>query len=372
VNDLLAEAPDSPWAGWLSLQVLLARRLLLSDRGGGEAFSEWAAAHPDHPLAPEAREAASLRWVSPLALARRSALFPGWGEDTLEPGAREGASALYSELLLAAGAAAFTVSAQGANRIQNLTAAVALYNLLFLNHRGSAETAYAAAVRHNFGQRRRFLAARLDRPILGAGHYPVPPEGQAPPPAPVWSALLTVGYRQWGAGDALRGTGWVREDELANLGVRFEAQARLAELAAMPGFQLQLGAAPYLRGFATHAGPAEGSPLAQGAGVTELGTGAEAVLIARLGGDEGWWQVRLSLGPGLRWRRLDAPPVSYAETRTVGTAMLSLGNGGTAASWQAGVAVDDGFTAGTAEGLGRRLDVPARGWELFGGLGASF
>jgi hypothetical protein len=370
--DLLDAEPSSPWAGWLSLQLLWARRLLDPVPDGGEAFTAWAAAHPDHPLAAEAREAASLRWVAPLDMARRSALLPGWGEDTLEPGAREGSSALYSELLLAAGAIGFTISAQSVNRTQNLTAALVLYNLLFLNHKGSAENAYAGAMRYNLGQRRKFVTARRDRPILGAGVFTVPPEDLAPPPEPVWSALLTVGYRRSSTGDTLRGTGWVREEELQNLGVRLEALAELTRLTTAPEFEVVLGAAPYVRGFSTHAGPSEGSPLTQGADAAELGAGAEAALLARLGSEESWWQARLSLGPGVRWRRLDAPPVAYAGTGAVATAMFALGNGGKAASWQIGFAVDDGFATVPIESPGRPLTVPAEGWELFGGLGASF
>lgn len=372
VIDLLDQGPDSPWAGWLSLQVLWARRLLLSDRSGGEGFAVWGAEHADHPLATEAREAASLRWAQPLALAQRSALLPGWGEDTLDPEAHEGASALYSELLLVAAAAAFTVSAQGDHRVENLAAALAMYNLLFLNHSGSAETAYAAAVRYNLGQRRKFLTARRERPVLGAGRFVLPAAVLAPPAAPAWSVQLSVSYRQTGAGDALRGTNWVREDELANLGVRGEVRARLAELASEPGFGLSLSAAPYVRGFTTHARPAEGSPLAQGASVSELGAGVEAVLLASVGGDEGAWRVRLSCGPGLRWRSLNAPPATYAETRTVGTAQVALGSAGPAASWQLGLAVDEGFVPGEVEVLGLRRAVPSLGWEVFGGLEVNF
>ncbi len=370
--DLLSADPGSPWAGWLSLHLLWARRLLQADGSGGAAFLDWARSHPDHPLAPEAHEAASLRWVPPLTLARRSVLLPGWGEDTLEPEAHEGASALYSELLLAAAAAAFTVSAQGANRVQNLAAALAMYTLLFLNHSGSAETAYAAAVRHNLGQRRRFLTARRARPVLGTGRFVPAAEALAPPAAPAAVVLLCVGYRPTGAGDALRGTGWVREDELANLSVRGEVLARLADLAAGSGFGLSLSAAPYLRGFTTHAGPTEGSPLVRGVNVSELGAGAEAVLLARIGGDAGAWQVRLSCGPGLRWRSLDAPPAVHTETRPVGTAQVALGSVGSAASWQLGLAAEEGFVPGEVEVLGQRRTVPSRGWEVFGGLGANF
>ena len=78
--DFLRRSPRSPWAGWAALQLLWRTWLADPDHADGTAFAGFAARHPNHPLAAEARAAADLPRFFPRLMAWRSALVPGWGE----------------------------------------------------------------------------------------------------------------------------------------------------------------------------------------------------------------------------------------------------------------------------------------------------
>jgi hypothetical protein len=373
LEEFLRLRPESPWAGWAAYQLAWRSRLEASDRSGAECLGRLASEHKDHPLGEEAGEALDLRWQSPRRLALVSALVPGLSEELLEPGAHESAGALYTEALYLAGAVAFTVAAQSNARAPNLTGAVILFNLLMLNHTGSSARAYEAGFRANGGERRRFLADRLERQVSGSGRFD---GGYYQPPAPEPLAddwVIDLGYRQWGAGEALRGRGWVHDDQLGNLGLRLDYLRSVWDEALAPEWTVGAGLAPYVRMFATHAAPVQDSPLPGGASVFEAGLGVEAAFLTRLDFGGSWAQVRLSLGPGYRRRTLDASGAAYGDSGAVltGTAVLALGSA-SGAYWQAGACVDESFASGSFQAAGQMLSVPSRGWEIFSGLGVHF
>lgn len=370
----LRRHPESPWAGWAAYQLLWASRLEPDDGSSTAGFSRFAAEHREHPLGEEAGEALDVRRVSPRQMALISAALPGLSGEWLEPGTHESGSALYTEAMLVTGAVAFTIAAQTSSRPANLAGALLMINLLMLNHSSGAGRAYEDGYRYNLGGRRHFIAERMDRPVAGTGCFAEGDYYTPPPVEPLANdGVLSVAYRQWGAGEALRGRGWVQDEQLANLGLRLEYLRSLWDAARTRDFALSAGAAPYVRWFGTHAAPTAGSPLTQGANVQEAGAGVEAALLARLGLGGSWGQVRLSAGPGFRWRALDASGSGYSDAGPVATATAAVGLGAPGGVyWQIGVTADHSFAPGTFTLENVALDVPALGWDVQSSLGVHF
>jgi len=369
----LRARPDSLWSGWAAYQLLWRNRLAHAGANESEAFSRFWLEHQGHPLGEEANEALDVRWVSPRKLALTSVLLPGLGEELMEPGLRENSGALYSEALYLVGAIAFAVAAQQSSRTANLTGAMIMFNLLMLNHSTSSERAFDAGLRLNRGGRRKFVVERQNRPITGPGCF----DGEYyAPPAPESLAadlVLSVAYRSGGAGEAFRGQGWVRDEQLANLAFRAEYLGSVLDVARSQDFSLGLALAPYARIFTTHAEPIAGSPLADGVDALEAGAGAEVALLSRLDLGGSWGQIRVSLGPGYRQRRLDADGTYYTDAGLAATGTLALAMGGPGGSyWQFGFTLDDTFKPGAYQVETRTLDVPSRGWDIQSSLGVHF
>jgi len=374
-EDFLRQHPEAPLAGWAAYQLLWRERLAADPEAGADAFQRFWAEHPRHPLGQEAAQALDLVWFSPRSLAQASALLPGMGEEILEPGLRESSSPLFSEALFLLGAVGFAVAAQQGDRSADLTGALVFFNLVLLNHRSSSDYAYVAAFRRNLAERRKFLAGRLSAPITGEGRFG--DEFYSPPPLPplAGEGVLLLLFRQAGAGDALRGRGWVRDDQLANLGLRAEVLFSPWEADLGGGLRLGAGVAPFLRGFSTRARRTADSPLAGDVEIAELGAGAEAGLLLRLDLQGPWLQLRCTLGPGYRHRslRVDSGGGTYAADGLAACATAALALGGISGTyWQVGVNIDDSFRAGEFEAAGRPLTVPSRGWETQFGLGVRF
>lgn len=377
-NDLQAslaafvrEYPESRFAGWAVYQQAWAQWLEADGELAG--FSALRAQYPDHPLAAEAAEAANVPYYNPRALAWRSSLLPGWGEELLEPGLRESSSQLYSELLFVAGAVGFAVASQKQSRQENLTGAAIFANLLFFNHQGSAEHVWQLAQRRNWAERNRFFRERLEAPIAGQGRFS-PLEAPAriePPLADELEVAWLLKLR--GMDEGFRGRGWIHDDELMNMGWQVRWRRSFLQTPLAGPVAAGLAVAPRLAITYTQARTADPARFSDPLNSCEWSAGAELLGLVRwqLGG--GWLQGSLGAGPVWRRRSLAFGPYGRADQGPALAASAGLEWGGQSGTfWQAGAWLEDDFRRLTLEADEGKVDVPGSSLGLQFSLGVRF
>ena len=372
LREFLAAHPAAPLSGWAALQLLWEDRELFPGPKSAEEFREFWAQHPGHPLGAEASEALDVPWFPPEHVAHLSAILPGWGEETLEPGLHASSQALFAETVYLLGAVSFWAASQSRSRAGNLTGGLIFFNLLMLNHRGSAEQAYTTALQRNAAERRKFLNERLDRELAGSGRFsPAAPEA---PPAEALAQDLVVGvsYRLHNAGDAWRGRSLVRDEQLDNLGLTLDWVQSLWD-SGPAAWQAGVGLMPHAQLFGTRAQGLPDAPFVSDVNVSEYGGALEAVGLLRWTSGGPWLQLRLGAGPGYRQRTVDGSGFAGTDAGQAwfGSAVISLGGEG-GVYWQVGYSVDDSFRETRVVLPDRELALPSRGEEIQFGLGVRF
>ncbi|MEW6516457.1 MAG: hypothetical protein AB1439_06095 [candidate division FCPU426 bacterium] len=368
---LVNEFPESRFAGWAVY--LQAWSHWLETDGDLAGFAALRARHPEHPLAAEAAEAALVPHFDPRSLAQRSSLLPGWGEELLEPGMREASSQLYSELLFLAGAVGFAVASQNQSRQENLTGAAIFANLLFLNHQGSAERVWELAQRRNWAERNRFLQERLEAPIMGPGRFQ-PLSWPKPAAEPMASeAEISLLLKLRGVDEGFRGQGWVRDDELANLGWQVRYRRSVLQTAGQGPLSAALAVAPRLKLVYTQARTTAPDLFRDPLRSTEWGLGAELLGLVRW--SWGSWRIQGSFGAGPIWRQrsLSFAPFSHTDQGPALAADAGLEWGGPSGTFcQAAVWYEDDFQQRAVAAGPGRVGIPGTGLGLQFSLGVRF
>lgn len=358
----LEKYPDSPLAGWAAYELVWEQRLVSDPESGFHLAADFAAAHPGHPLAQEAAESLDLPWFKPQALAFRSILLPGWGEDTLDPGMRMSSGQMYSEVIYALGLIGFSLAGRQGNHIANLTGVAIFANLLMLNHVSSANHAFQLARHRNGTTRSKFIATRLDQAIIGSGRFAAPELPVRPSELLAKDLVLSLLIRPLGLGEAVRNQGLIDDSQLTNAGFQAEFLTSLVSILRSPGFGLDWAAAPAAWFFTTHADALGDSPLTQGVDVNEWAADIQTGLLARVEWDESWMQVRVSLGPAFRQRSLQADAQAYSDQGLAGIGTFGLAFGGPSGCyWQAAVSLDRSATTSEFTLAGKNLTAPTLG-----------
>jgi hypothetical protein len=369
--DFVKDYPESRFAGWAVYEQAWA--LWLQAGGDTSGFSALQAQHPEHPLAAEAAEAAAVRYFDPQAVAWHSSLLPGWGEELLEPGARESSSQLYSELMFAAGAIGFAIASQVQSRRDNLIGSAIFVNLLLMNHRGSAEQAYQLAQHRNWTDRNRFLRQRLEAPLAGQGRFQAlePPVRPAPAMADELEAAFL--YKLRGVDEGFRGRGWINDEELMNMGWQVRWRHSLVQTSGAGPVATALAVAPRLRYVFTHANTRDPDRFREPLRSYEWSLGAELLGLLRwqLGGS--WLQGSLGAGPIWRNRSLTFAPYSHADQGPALAASAGLEWGGPSGTfWQAAAWYEDDFKIRVVEAAPGPVAIPGSGEGVQFSLGIRF
>ncbi len=365
--------PEGLLAGWAAYQGLWEQRLLTPDDDSTVGFQTFWAEHRAHPLANEASEAQDVRWFSPRAVAHLSTVFPGWGEEILEPGLRESSRALLSETIYLLGTLGFLSASQHQARAGNLTGALIFLNLLMLNHQTSGEQTYVTATRRNDSERRRFIAERVDRPIIGTGTF-APPEVQLPETGPMARDLIVaVGYGLQNAAAGWRGQGLIRDEQLDTLVLNVDWTQTFWDTTWGEVLRTGVGVSPHLQVLSTQAEGLESAPINADLAVNEWGGALQVVGLIRWEWGGPWMQLKLGAGPGYRHRAMNQAGFSDVDQGQAwfGSAALALG-GESGMFWQVGWTADDSFQSGTLRLSDRTLERPSRSQQVHFGLGAYF
>jgi len=368
--DFIRSRPDSQYAGWFAYQMAWHQAVAANSAEPLAAFSR---ACPGHPLAQEARQALDMQFFSPRRLAQLSGLLPGSGEEILEPGLRESSSFMYSELVYVLGTIGFVVASQVGSRTENLTGALIMANLLMLNHRASSENAFVLATRRNQATARKFLQDRMGQPVRAPGPVRVPEAPREPLPPMADQLLFSLELPLSDMLSDFRGRGWVRDEQLTNLGIRLSYVRSLLDLNRAPDWESSLGLAPWGRYYANRAQRLDDSPLAADAEALLAGAGLEGLFLLRLNMGGSWIQLRLSGGPGWRMRQTGVGDQRLNGSGWVATATAGLELGGFSETfWHLGYTLED---AGRAESLRLapgEVAIPGQRQGLEFGLGIRF
>ncbi|MCD4813776.1 hypothetical protein K8S19_08810 [bacterium] len=367
----LEKYPESEYSGWAAYQMAWQARH--RETNTLTLLKDFWVSQKMHPLGLEAAEAMDVRFFSPEKLSFLSALLPGLGEETLEPGMRESSTVMYSELLFLAGTIGFAIAAQNNARIENLTGALIIGNFLILNHKGSADKAYVLAHRRNMAGQRKFQKDRIDKSVIGPAWVSQAAAKNDPAGSLDNELILSLNYQTESIGSGLRGKGYVNDNNLVNLGFRAEYLATLLTLLSGPHLDISLGVVPFARLYINAAEKQSESGLDKGLYIQEYSMGAELAWLTRWSFQESFLQLRISGGPAFRVRTFSLDQAEFDDKKLVPAVTLALDWGGLSGSyWHAAVFYETGTTEASLQLDADTITLPSKSLGFIFGLGIHF